>query len=621
MKRIITLVVLLAMLAFVLPMAAAAAEETITPYAYSCATLQSSSLSMGGETYDDAIMFSMGYTGSSATGNKGEVTYNFKGQYKTLAFDVCYVKGENRNATFSVAADGVKVLDTVAVSYTAIPKRYTIDLEGVHKLTITFNSSGYDKTYYAMGNIVATPVSEVPSNNPLASAKNYDNNRYLTHRTNVVTDVFTMGGYRYENGYNMKAGYDGTSTGKAPKLGFNFKGQYKELTFDIARYMSDLHADDLRSAYLTIEIDGEPHKDYNSRKISWNDPSLHIELDLTGVSQVVITVLSDGYDTLHYRIGNVQTIHDHDIETIPGKAPTCTEDGVTDSQRCTICNEVLMEQDTIPATGHKWSDAICTEPKTCTVCQETEGKANGHSWVDATCTAPKTCTVCQETEGEAISHTFDQKKVDPQYLVSEGVYYKSCKCGAAGEVTFTVVEEKPFEFKDVPKNAYYYDPVMWAVQNKITSGTGDGTTFEPNAVCTRGQVVTFLWRAAGKPEPKNAENPFVDVKPTDFFYNAVLWARENNITSGTGDGTTFEPHANCNRAQIVTFLFRAKKGQTNEQYNPFFDVPADAYYNKAVLWAVENKITTGTGDGTTFEPNAGCTRGQVITFLYRAYTK
>ena len=175
------------------------------------------------------------------------------------------------------------------------------------------------------------------------------------------------------------------------------------------------------------------------------------------------------------------------------------------------------------------------------------------------------------------------------------------------------------EFKDVPADAYYHDPVMWAVENGITTGTGDGTTFKPNESCTRGQVVTFLWRAAGKPEPTITNNPFVDVKSGDYFYKAVLWAKENNITSGTGDGTTFEPNSTCNRAQIVTFLSRAKNGQPTSSENPFKDVPAGSYYYNPVLWAVENEITTGTGDGTTFEPNSNCTRGQVITFLYRAY--
>ena len=242
-----------------------------------------------------------------------------------------------------------------------------------------------------------------------------------------------------------------------------------------------------------------------------------------------------------------------------------------------------------------------------------------HSWKDATCTAPKTCTRCGVTEGTPLPHIFDQEVVKDKYLVSEGtgdswiVYKKSCKCGEAGEETFAV------KFKDVPKGEYYYDAAMWAVEKGVTTGTGNGSTFEPNAICTRGQVVTFLWRAAGKPEPVITENPFLDVKSSEYYYKAVLWAAENGITTGTKNGDTFEPDAKCNRAQIVTFLSRARNGQASGSSNPFKDVDANSYYYDAVLWAVENKITTGTKDGTTFEPNANCTRGQVITFLYRAY--
>ena len=181
-------------------------------------------------------------------------------------------------------------------------------------------------------------------------------------------------------------------------------------------------------------------------------------------------------------------------------------------------------------------------------------------------------------------------------------------------------EVKPVEFKDVPTDAFFYDAVMWAVENGVTTGTS-ATTFSPDEVCTRGQVVTFLWRAAGKPEPKNTTNPFTDVKEGDFFYKAVLWAVENKVTTGTGDGTTFAPYENCNRGQIVTFLSRAKGGKATTSTNPFKDVAENAFYYNPVLWAVEKGITTGTGDGTTFAPNEDCTRGQVITFLYRAYTK
>ena len=187
---------------------------------------------------------------------------------------------------------------------------------------------------------------------------------------------------------------------------------------------------------------------------------------------------------------------------------------------------------------------------------------------------------------------------------------------AYGNYTFSLNTGNPF--KDVSNGDFYYDPVMWAVENGVTTGTGDGTTFEPGKPCTRGQVVTFLWRALGQPEPTNAKNPFRDVKTSDYFYKAVLWAKENGVTSGTGDGSTFDPNVVCNRGQIVTFLYRAKNGQPSSIKNPFKDVAADAFYYNPVLWAVEKGVTTGTGDGTTFDPNAPCTRGQVVTFLYRA---
>lgn len=190
------------------------------------------------------------------------------------------------------------------------------------------------------------------------------------------------------------------------------------------------------------------------------------------------------------------------------------------------------------------------------------------------------------------------------------------------------IEVKPEEpvkpvnpFVDVPEGAFYYDAVMWAVDLGITTGTQDGTTFEPNSGCTRAHVATFLWRAAGCPEPESTVMPFKDVAEGKFYTTAVLWAAENGITNGTGDGTTFEPNATCTRGQIVTMLARYLKGEPTGNNNPFKDVPANAYYTNPVLWAVENGITNGTQDGTTFEPNSPCTRGHIVTFLYRALNK
>lgn len=171
-------------------------------------------------------------------------------------------------------------------------------------------------------------------------------------------------------------------------------------------------------------------------------------------------------------------------------------------------------------------------------------------------------------------------------------------------------------FEDVPQDAYYFDAVKWAKENGVTSGTSD-TTFSPSATCTRGQCVTFLWRAAGEPEPKSTVTSFTDVSSDAYYYKAVLWAVENNITSGTS-ATTFSPNAKVSRAQVVTFQWRMEGEPQVTTANVFSDVSSDAYYYNAVLWAVEHEITHGT-TATTFSPNNSCTRGQIVTFLYRYF--
>ena len=169
-------------------------------------------------------------------------------------------------------------------------------------------------------------------------------------------------------------------------------------------------------------------------------------------------------------------------------------------------------------------------------------------------------------------------------------------------------------FKDVKAGEYFYTPVLWAVAKNVTTGTS-ATTFSPNNACTRGQIVTFLWRASGSPEPTITQNPFTDVKSNQYYYKAVLWAVEKGITTGMTP-TTFDPNAKCTREQIVTFLWRSQGKPKVVSANPFTDVKAGAYYYDAVLWAVSKGITTGTSK-TTFSPKADCTRGQIVTFLYR----
>ena len=182
------------------------------------------------------------------------------------------------------------------------------------------------------------------------------------------------------------------------------------------------------------------------------------------------------------------------------------------------------------------------------------------------------------------------------------------------EVSGTFVKKSAQTFVDVPENAYYAPAVNWAVEKGVTEGTS-ATTFSPDAACTRAQIVTFLYRAAGSPAVKSAVNPFTDVSASDYYYNAVLWAVENGITTGTSE-TTFSPNESCTRAQCVTFLYRAV-GSAATAKASFTDVSADAYYAPAVDWAVEKGVTTGTS-ATTFSPDAACTRAQIVTFLYRA---
>ena len=270
----------------------------------------------------------------------------------------------------------------------------------------------------------------------------------------------------------------------------------------------------------------------------------------------------------------------HTEEVIPAVAPTCTETGLTEGKKCAVCGEILVAQVEVPALGHT-EEIIPAVAPTCTETGLTEGKK---------CAVCDVILVAQE-ETAALGHEW------------KGT---SCtRCDAKRENPFT----------DVPEDSFYIDPVLWAVEKGITTGATP-TTFDPNGHCQRASVVTFLWRAAGSPEPQSTNNPFTDVKEGDFFYKAVLWAVENNITNGT-TATTFSPFGKCNRAQVVTFLWRAQKSPASSAEVSFTDVQPGQFYSTAVAWAVEKNITNGMGDGT-FGINTICNRAQVVTFLYRA---
>ena len=202
-------------------------------------------------------------------------------------------------------------------------------------------------------------------------------------------------------------------------------------------------------------------------------------------------------------------------------------------------------------------------------------------------------------------------KIDGRSIGAVKSYtFENVKRAHTIEVSFT----RANEFIDVPAGSYYYDAVLWAVENGITTGAS-ASRFDPNGICTRAQAVTFLWRIAGSPAPRLRTMPFTDVPAGSYYYDAVLWAVENGITEGTSD-TTFSPNMTCTRAQIVAFLWRSEKSPAAGTANPFADVKSTAYYADAVLWAVKENITKGT-TSTTFSPDADCTRAQIVTFLWR----
>ena len=432
--------------------------------------------------------------------------------------------------------------------------------------------------------------------------------------------------------------------------------------------------------------------------------------------------------------GAVTTSCSHVAETVKGKAATCTEAGLTDGSKCSVCGEVLTEQKEIPAIGHKaetvkGTAATCTEAgltdgSKCSVCGEVlkaqeEIPVKAHSFKDGKCSVcgakdpnyvepkpedpvdptptptpgdkPTPGAVASDfsahydsvsqtliVRGHGAMPTFDRSferpwqgkeiktliieegitsvtkeafgwyTVDTIYLPKSLVYLEEWALypGSAYQVHYagseadfdkiyfeneedkssllnggwrnlhhnTPVPNNPF--KDVKEADWFYGTVMWAVRNEITGGTS-ATTFSPNAPCTRAAVVTFLWAANGRPEPTSTDNPFKDVKESDWYYKAVLWAVGNGITGGTS-ATTFSPNDPCTRAQVVTFLYAAQgKPGVDMSANDFNDVADTAWFAKPVVWAKENEITGGVSAGK-FGPNQTCTRAQIATFLYKA---
>lgn len=293
--------------------------------------------------------------------------------------------------------------------------------------------------------------------------------------------------------------------------------------------------------------------------------------ELTLIDSIDATCTSTGYTgdqvcqycdyTEH---GTELPLADHDLTLINDSAATCTSSGYSGDTVCTGC-DYLVSGEILPMADHEWSTWITIIHPTYTK----EGRSQ------------RSCELCSLTEEQSIPVSIP---VNP--------------------------------FIDVAADAYYYDAVLWAARNQITSGRTD-TTFVPNDPCKRSEVVTFLWRTFTKQEDSNGLNPFTDVSKDAFYYNSVLWAAKNNITEGTSQ-TTFSPEVPCTRAQVVTFLWRASGSPAGSEETKFTDVASGQWYSTAVAWALNSGITQGTNqENTLFSPNATCTRSEIVTFLYR----
>ena len=325
--------------------------------------------------------------------------------------------------------------------------------------------------------------------------------------------------------------------------------------------------------------------------------------------------------------------HSYTTEVI---APTCEKQGYT-LQTCTVCGDTVKTNYT-DALGHEYVEDViaptCDKQgytlQTCTVCGDSVKSdyvdPTGHQFLEEviapTCTKDgytlHTCLACGEStktdHKEKLGHDYDEGVVtkEPSTTSRGKITYTCRRCGDSySEYTDKIVNP----FVDVKEKDYFFSAVMWAAERGITSGT-DETHFSPHMNCSRAQVVTFLWRAAGKPASESEECPFTDVPEDAYYRMAVIWAVEQGITSGVGE-EKFAPNAVCTRGQVVAFLYRSAGEPECSGDNRFVDVLPGDYYYKAVIWAAENQITSGVEEGR-FGPHQVCSRGQIVSFLFRA---
>ena len=380
-----------------------------------------------------------------------------------------------------------------------------------------------------------------------------------------------------------------------------------------------------KAAYDAIaESAGHVYTSSSADSVTWNtDESGSIVSATVAVNTHMVCDPCEGkeLDVLQKEETSVDLSEDVTLNDIDKKATGKCEEGLTVTYTATgttIAGDKLSASKTekTEAGGHdlkgkfNWEKNQTTHEATATSVQVTCTRDCGTEFV-----VDEPTTVKDEAQSKAAT-----RKEEGVNVFTATAVVKDQEGNEVGKVTDTVKMPIPAlgnPFEDVAEDAYYYDAVLWAYDNGITQGKDD-THFLPNNICNRAQVVTFFWRAMGEPEPESTVNPFVDVAEDAYYYKAVLWAYYKGVTTGK-DETHFQPNATVTRSQVVTFMYRNEgEPAVKTTENPFVDVTEDKYYYNAVLWAYENDITTGKDD-THFLPGDECKRCQVVTFLYRAY--
>ena len=400
-----------------------------------------------------------------------------------------------------------------------------------------------------------------------------------------------------------------STTGKTTIKAIAVKGNNKKSDVVTAEFTQRVAGEEVTKVALDVAVDTHnmTTKVGNTEKLTAT-----VQYKKKTTSGVTVTWLSDNPDVA--TVAQDGTITAKSV----GKAritAAVVENGVTYSDFCDVIVEAR------PSSSHHSSSSTTYYDVNAAVSGEGGSVAASTKRASKGTTVTVTATAASGYQVAQVSAVDKDGKTVSLTDKGDGVYTFVMPASKVDVTARFAQVQKPEEkdpYGDVSKDSYYYDAVKWAAETGVTTGVGDGL-FAPEWVCTRGQIVTFLWRASGSPAPKATELPFTDVAADAYYAQAVLWAVENGITNGTSE-TTFSPDQTCTRAHAVAFLYRMS-GSPAAAGSTFSDVAADAYYRTAVAWAVEKGITNGTS-GMTFSPDDTCTRGQIVTFLYRlAQTK